>query len=107
VERGLCEQRQCVGLLLLHRRRVGIGRHLMAPLIQVLTRRLQRLQEHGTHLRRQPPSDPDRTVFVLIHVKCTSRVMTSGFLSLGLAVHPAPATHDPLHVFGGAGAAHR
>ena len=34
-------------------------------------------------------------------------MVTSRLLSLGLAVHPAPATHDPLDVFGGAGAAHR
>ena len=33
VERGLGERRQCVGLLLLHRRRVGVGRRFMAPLI--------------------------------------------------------------------------
>ena len=97
VERGLGEQRQCVGLLLLHRRRVGVGLRLMTPLIQVLTRRLQRLQgARRPPPRRQPPSDPDRAVFVLIHVQRTSRVMTSGFLSLEPAVHPAPATHDPL-----------
>ena len=33
VERGLGEQRQCVGLLLLHRRRVGVGRLLTPPLV--------------------------------------------------------------------------
>jgi hypothetical protein len=106
VERGLGEQRQCVGLLLLHRRHSGVGRLLTSPPILALPSRLQRLQEQGTHLRGQPPSDPYRTVFVLIQVQRASSVVANGLLSLGLAVHPAPATHDSLDVFGGAGAAH-
>jgi hypothetical protein len=107
VERGLREQREGVGLLLLHRWRVSLGRLRAATLVYALPRRLQRLQEHGADLRGQPPTEPDRTVFVLIHVQGASSVVTSGFLSLGLTVHPAPAPHDPLHVVSRAGAAHR
>jgi len=107
VERRLGEHRERVGLLLRHRRGVSVRRLLAPPLVEGLARRLQRLQEQGAHLRGQSPADPHRTVFVVIHMQRTTRVLPSGFLSLGLAIHSPPATDDPLDVLGGAGAAHR
>jgi len=40
-------------------------------------------------------------------VQRTTGVLPSGLLSLGLGVHPSPASHDALDVLGGARAAHR
>jgi len=39
-------------------------------------------------------------------VQRSAGVLVVVLSSLGLAVHPTPASHDPLDVRGGAGAAH-
>jgi hypothetical protein len=68
VQRGLREQRQRVRLLLSHRGRFR-GNVLRArSRVQSLARRGQRLHEHGARLGREPPTDDDHAVFVLIHV---------------------------------------
>jgi hypothetical protein len=106
VERALGEQRQGVGLLLLHRGRVGVGRLLAPPLVEGLAGGVQRLEQQGADLGGQAPADPHRTVFVGVHVQRAAGVVPGRLPGLGL-VHPPPAPHDALHVRGGPGAAHR
>ncbi len=114
VQRRLCQQRQRVRLLLLHRRRFlghvrrAGGRIRGAPLlIQRLSRGGQRLHEQGADLRCQPPFDPHRAVAVRIHVQRPARVLQGRLPGLGLPVHSPPAPHNPLDMLGGARAAHR
>ena len=107
VQRGLGDQRERIGLLLLHRWRVGVGHLIAPPLVQALPRRLQRLQEQRPHLRGQPASNPHRTVFVFIHVQRPPPVVACGLVGLSVPVHPAPTTHDPLNVLRCARAAYR
>ncbi len=75
VEGGLGEQGQRVRLQLRHRRRFrgnvlqAAGRVRAArSLVQGLARRSQRLHQHSARLGREPPTDDDHAVFVLIHV---------------------------------------
>ena len=51
MECSLGEQGERVGLLLLHRRRVGLRRLCASPLVESLAGRIQRLQEQGADLR--------------------------------------------------------
>ncbi len=114
VEGRLREQGQRVRLLLghgrgLHGRVSRVGDRLLAasPLIQRLARRLQRPQEQGPHLRRQPPPEHHRAVLVRIHLERPAGVLPRGLPGLGLPVHPPPAPHDPLDVGGRPGPPHR
>ena len=103
----LGQQRQGVGLLLPHRRRVEVRRLVAPPLVQGLAGRGQRCQQQRADLGRQPAPDSHRAVLARIHVQGPEGVLTGGLPGLGLGVHPAPAAHDPLDVLGGAGAADR
>jgi len=126
VQGRLGQQRQGVGLLLLERRRfrtsrlaaelggltevvVGAGRGLLGarPLIQRLTGGVEGLHQQRPDLRRQPSPDPDHTVAILIHLQGAAGVLPGSVAGLGLAIHMAPAPHDPLDMLGGAGAADR
>jgi hypothetical protein len=109
VERGLGEECQRVGLLLRHRRRLRGNRRDVNPRLpmQSLARGGQGLHQQRADFRRQPASDGDRAVLVLIHVQCAAGVLTIGLAKLGLVVHPTPASDDPLDVLGRAGTAHR
>jgi hypothetical protein len=107
------EQSQRVGLLLGHGRRIRrrvsrtVGCLLTPrPLVQRLAGRFECPQEQGADFRRQPPSDNHRAVLVLVHVKRPARVLALGLPGLGLPVHAAPATYDPLDVGGRAGVPH-
>mgnify|MGYP003694073261 CR=1 FL=1 len=80
--------------------------HLPGPLVQRLAGRGQRLQEQRAHFRRQPPAEHHGAVLVLVDVQRPARVLSRGLPGLGLAVHAAPAAHDPLDVGGRAGAPH-
>jgi hypothetical protein len=69
VERRFRHERERVRLQLGHRRRFrgnvlnhGVAGRLARPLIQRLPGRVQRPEEHGAHLRRQPSADDDHAV---------------------------------------------
>ena len=113
VEGRLGQQGQGVGLLLLHRRRsadrrsadVGGRDRARARWYSASRAASSALTSRAPDLRGQPAPDPHGAVVVLIHVQGPARVLPGGLAGLGLAVHPAPAAHDPLDVLGGAGAA--
>jgi len=114
MERRLGEQRQGVGLLLLHRglllhgnRRFrgnvrGLCRPRASAVVQRLPGSVERRDEQRPDLGRQATPDRDRAVFILIHVQGAELVLELGIAELGLAVHPAPAAHDALDVLSGA-----
>ena len=111
MERGLGEQPERVGLLLLHRGRfpridhqAGLGALRASLLIQCLASRVQRLDQHGADLGRQPPADHDHAIFGLIHAQRAIRMLALGLGDLGLAVHPAPTAHDAFDLVRRAGA---
>ena len=62
--------------------------------------------EQGAHLGLQPALEHDGAVLVPVNVQRTARVPSLGLRGLGLAIHAAPAAHDPLDVGCRAGAAH-
>jgi hypothetical protein len=107
MKRGLGQQRERVGLLLLHRRLVGFRFLLALPLAERLSGGLQCLQEEGAHLRSQAPTDLHHAVFVWIHVQRPADVLASGVLRLGLGVHSPPTANDTLDMLGRTGPAHR
>ena len=57
-------------------------------------------------LRLQSPAKHHGTVVVLVDVQRPARVLSLGLPGLGLAIHAAPAAHDPLDVGGRTGAPH-
>jgi hypothetical protein len=103
VKGGLGEERQSVGLALLHRRRVGVGVLLPTLLVQRLPGSVERLHEQGAHFRRQPSLDPHRAVTVRIHVESAAGVLQGRVAGLGLAVDPSPAADDARDMRGGPG----
>src|SRR5262249_59103482 len=96
MERGLGQQRERVGLLLLHCRLVGLRLLLAPPLVERLSGGLQCLQEEGANLRSQAATDRDRAVFVWIHVQRPAGVLAGGppRPRPGLPPPPPPA-HAP------------
>ena len=104
MQRGLRKQREGVGLLLRHRRRVVARRRLP---VQHRARSVQRAQEQGPRFRRQTSPYDNRTVIILIHVQRAARGLASGLTQFCLSVHPSPAAHDPFDVLGGASAGDR
>jgi len=103
VEGRLRDEGERIGLLLGHGGRLRGN----VPLMQGLTRRGQRLHEDGADLGRQPPSENDHAVLVLIHVQRTALVSSGLRTRLGYPVHPAPAAHDAFDMVRRAGAPDR
>jgi hypothetical protein len=107
VEGSLREQCQRVGLLLLHRGRVA-GRIVEArPLMKRVARRCQRLHDHCADLRCQAPAQDYRAVFLSIHMHGSTPMLACRLVGFRFAIHPSPATHEPLDVRGSAGFAER
>ena len=112
VKRGGREKRQGVGALL--GRRGRIAQRVARPgerdgesaLVQRLARGVQGLDEQRAHLGLEPAAEHHRAVVVVEYVQGPVLMAELGLVRLGLAVHPAPAAHDALHVRGGASAAH-
>ena len=110
VEGRLREQRQGVGLLLIHsgRFRGNVHRRIVecpaGLFVQGLARGSQGLQKQHAGLWCQLPSDGHHAVIALINLQPAAHVTLPVLGHLGLAVHPAPAAHDALDVLGGAGA---
>ena len=75
----------------------------MRTAIQRLTRGSERLYQHSAFLGREPPSDHDHAVFILIHVQRAAPVTLRGLAYLGDAVNTSPAADDPLHLASAAG----
>ena len=46
--------------------------------------------------------DDEHAVFILVHVECPAPLALAGLLVLGVAIHPAPAAHEPLDLGRGA-----
>ncbi len=61
-------------------------------------------EEQRANFRRQPPSEDDGAVLILVDVQGAARVLARGLMSFGLPVQSAPAPHDALHVGRRAGA---
>ena len=106
----LGDQHQGVGLLLLEgarfrKRVVGLEQRRLGP--QAITGRGQGLDQHRAGFRRQPASDDDAAVHILIHVKCAMLVASVGLLPLLLPIDAAPAADDPFDVLGRARAPDR
>src|SRR2546421_3060829 len=70
-----------------------------------LAGRIQRLPQHGAHLRLEPSADNDHAVFILIQVQRPARVALGALHGLRLLIDPPPAANDTLDVLGGAGPA--
>ncbi len=104
MQRRFGEQRQGVGLLLVHGRSVVPRRGLA---VDGRAGGVQRAQEQGAGLGRQAPPHDDGPVLVLVDVQRARRVLVSRVMGLCLPVHPTPAADDALDVLGGARARHR
>jgi hypothetical protein len=105
MQRGLGQQRQRVRLLLrpgrglrgrVGERQRGLGD--AALLVQGLARRVEGPQEQQAHLRREAPAQHHGAVLILVDVECAACVLPLGLAGFRLPVHPAPASHDALHV---------
>ena len=109
MERGFCEKSQRIGLLLSHGRRltgrVGKRRGISGAvlLIQVLTRRGQRLRQERADIRGEASTDDDHAIVIVIHVQSSGGVPSLCLTRLGLPIHASPAAHDALHVRGSPG----
>jgi len=108
MQRRLREAAKRVRLLLRHGRRSRgnvLGLLRACPLVEVLSRRGERLNKHGADFGLHPSADHDHAVFILMHVKRAVPVPPHRLLRFCLAIHPAPAADDVLDVLGGAGPA--
>ena len=63
-------------------------------------------QQHGAHLRRQPPAQHHHAVLVHLHVQGPARQEHLLGIRLRVAVHPPPGPHQPLHLCGGGAQGH-
>jgi len=112
MQRYLGEQGQGIRLLLrpgrgLHRR-VGCCRPEGATaLVERISGRVERTQEHRPHLWRKPAPKHHGSVIVRVDVQRTARMLARGLAALRLPVHLAPSLHDALHVNRGARPRHR
>ena len=103
VEDRLRDQGQRVRLLLAHRRSVPdrvsearSGPLASRALVQGLAGRGQRSHEQRAHVRLQPASKHYGPVVILVDMQRPARMPSRGLPRFGLAIHAAPAAHDPL-----------
>jgi hypothetical protein len=92
-----------VRLLLAHRRSVPdrvsearSGPLASRALVQGLAGRGQRSHEQRAHVRLQPASKHYGPVVILVDMQRPARMPSRGLPRFGLAIHAAPAAHDPL-----------
>ena len=107
LQRRLGDDPHRVGLLLAVQRRITL--RVVDPRlgVEAVSRRVQRLDQDGANLGREPTSHDDHAVCVLIHLQGAAAMPGRDLPVLGGAIDVAPAADESLDMGGGAGLAER